>query len=200
MRRELSYFSVGGGLGGNQDRLRDPMMRAGGCAAVCACDSCLYFTLYRGAGGLYPGDAGSVTEKDYLAFSSVMKPYLRPRARGIDAPEIYIDGLGAYLRDRGAGGVKMDALPGTETAGAAWRALRGEIDAGLPAPCLILSHADRAFGDYEWHWFMLTGYDGGDGPGLVKAVTYGSARWLPFAPLWNTGKPRRGGLVLYGGV
>ncbi len=34
MRKELDYFKIGDGYGGNQDLFPDPMMRLGGCAAI----------------------------------------------------------------------------------------------------------------------------------------------------------------------
>ena len=64
-------------------------------------------------------------------------------------------------------------------------------------PFLLLHHRNPAFENYEWHWFLLTGYDEKpDGRFMVKAVTYGSYEWLDFTKLWNTGYERKGGLVL----
>ena len=48
MKKELDFFRVGRAYGGNQDWFADPMMRLGGCAAVTACDSSIYFDRYRG--------------------------------------------------------------------------------------------------------------------------------------------------------
>ena len=48
MKKELDYISVEGSPGGNQDWFLDPFMKGGGCAAVTACDLCIYFAARRG--------------------------------------------------------------------------------------------------------------------------------------------------------
>ena len=198
MKQSLAYFHIGEALGGSQDWLTDPMMRLGGCAAVCACDSCIWLARTRGLTGLYPYDAAKLSREDYIAFSRIMKPYLRPRWEGVHTTAIYTGGLGQYLADCGEERVTMTALPGAAPAAEAYAAVRRSIGDGLPVPCLILDHANPSFGDYEWHWFLLTGFDDeSEGGPSVEAVTYGTARQLDFTGLWDTGKPRRGGLVFY---
>lgn len=103
MKKELTYFRIEGGYGGNQDWFRDPMMHLGGCAAVTACDICIYLALRLGMRELYPFDLKELSRKDYIRFSRIMKPYLRPRMSGIDRLEIYTEGFGAYLNDAFAG-------------------------------------------------------------------------------------------------
>ena len=49
--------------------------------------------------------------------------------------------------------------------------------------------------DYHWHWFNLAGYEKRGERFLVKAVTYGSFRWLDLEELWDTGYERKGGLI-----
>ncbi|WP_418580439.1 hypothetical protein [Megasphaera sp.] len=61
----------------------------------------------------------------------------------------------------------------------------------------MLHHNNPNFKFYDWHWFLLTGYTEFDGDFMVKAVTYGSWRWLDFDGLWNTGHRKKGGLILY---
>ena len=53
MKKELDYFRIGNSYGGNQDWFLDFMMKIGGCAALTACDSCIYLDLYKGT-ELYP--------------------------------------------------------------------------------------------------------------------------------------------------
>lgn len=197
MKAELNYFQIGDATGGNQDWFTDPMMKLGGCAAVCACDSSIHFARAHGMTGLYPFDADAPTKDDYIRFSRIMKPYLRPRWEGVSKLQLYLDGYGQYLRDCAETHIAMTALPGESPLADAAAALLRQIDAGLPVPCLTLSHRDKAFDDYEWHWFMLAGYDTDSGGCLAKAVTYGGAKWLSLAGLWNTGSRPRGGLVLY---
>lgn len=196
MKKELEYFMVGRHYGGCQDEFTDFMMKLGGCAAVAACDSCIYFDRYRGTRHLYPFDASQVTQSDYTNFSNIMKPYLRPRWSGVDRLELFIEGFGNYLSACGAP-IRMEAFPGEEPFERAKEALVRQIDGGFLVPCLLLNHADRAMEEYEWHWFLLTGYADYETDFLVKAVTYGEWEWLDFARLWDTGRKRRGGLILY---
>lgn len=48
MKKELDYFQVEHLYGGCQDWFTDPMMKMGGCAAIAACESCIYFDLHYG--------------------------------------------------------------------------------------------------------------------------------------------------------
>ena len=61
MKKELDYFKLGEGYGGNQDLFPDPDMKMGGCAAITACDSCIYFDLHKGT-HLYPLNVHKLTE------------------------------------------------------------------------------------------------------------------------------------------
>ena len=197
-RRELEHFCIGNSYGGNQDWFRSFMMRIGGCGAETACDSSLYFALNLGIEGIYPFDVHRLSKRDYVDFAHIMEKYLWPRMSGIDRTEIFVDGYAKYLRDRGVDSVSMTTLEGTEPYEAAAEAIRRQIDAGYPVPTLILNHRDRRLADYNWHWFLINGYDVQDqGTMLVKAVTYSSYEWLDLRRLWDTGHIRRGGLVLF---
>lgn len=192
--RELDYFTIGSSIGGNQEWFIDPMMRLGGCAAETACDSSIWFTLHFGK-HLYPYDIHDLQKKDYRAFGARMKPYLRPRFRGIDRLSIYRDGFGAYLHQHGEDGIQMEEFPGTMPAEAAFQRIREQIDAELPVPMLMLKHRDPAFEDFVWHWFILAGYDARRM--AVKTVTYSEAQWVDFPRFWNTGFSEKGGLILF---
>ena len=165
MKRELEYFRIGGSWGGNQSWFFDFMMRIGGCGAVTACDCCIYFARYRGMENLYPANARKVTRRDFIRFDKVMKPYLRPRKGGIDTLELYIDGFSEYLRSVGEERISMQGLSGNCSYREAARAVRKQIESGLPVPCLTLRHSDPQMEDYVWHWFLLTGYDCADSDG-----------------------------------
>ena len=212
--KELEHFYIENSYGGNQDWFRSFMMRLGGCGAETACDSSIYFALHRGIDKAYPFDAHHLTKKDYVSFAHIMEKYLWPRMSGIDRLDIFTEWYGKYLADRGVDSIAMDKLDGTEPYEAATAAIKNQIDAGWPVPTLILNHRDRAYSDYNWHWFLINGYDERGGGGscersadwltgaqtpsmLVKAVTYSSYRWLDLRRLWNTGHIRRGGLVLF---
>ena len=197
MRQELRHFTIDGAYGWNQDWFPGWFMRMGGCAAVTACDSFVYFALRHGRTDLIPFDPRDLTRRNYLMLSERVKPFLHPRMRGIDRLEIYQDGLSAYFRNIGSPGLRVDALHGAAPYPDAENALRAQIQAGSPVPFLQLLHADPAFEFYEWHWFLLTGFDERPDAFQVKAVTYGAWRWLDFRRLWNTGKPEKGGMILF---
>lgn len=197
MKKELKYFKIGTFYGGNQEALRDKFMRMGGCAAVTACDCCIYFALYRNKTKLYPFDPQQLTWEDYMRFSGRMKPYLHPRLGGIDRLPLYTDGFGSYLSDLGETQLSMTAFSGSHSFEEARTAVRAQIDAGFPIPYLNLRHQNPDFADYVWHWFLLTGYEEKGGRFLVKAVSYGIRQWFDFRALWNTGFEKKGGCILF---
>lgn len=196
MRKELDYIRIGESLGGNQDWFLDPFMRGGGCAAVTACDLCIYLAGKKGLLSLYPYDALRPEKEDFIRFSRRMKPYLYPRWRGIDTLDIYLSGIQAYWKDVGCTQLTAEGLSGTQDAKAARDAVRLQIDRGMPVPYLLLHHKNPAFRDYVWHWFNLAGYEEFDDSFYVKAVTYGEYQWLNLEELWDTGEEQRGGLIL----
>lgn len=198
MVKELDYFWVGEEYGGRQSLLPDFVMRFAGCAALTACDSLIYMTLYKNIKNLCPFSTYQLRGRDYVNYFSTVKPYLRPRFGGINRIDIFVDGFKKFLKEHGPS--LLDVLPwsGDHTEESTIDIVKKQIDRGFPIPYLLLHHQNPAFENYEWHWFLLTGYDERpDGWFLVKAVTYGSYEWLDFSKLWNTGYRRKGGLVLF---
>lgn len=195
MKKELDYIRVDEALGGNQDWFLDPFMKGGGCAAVTACDLCIYFAR-QGLKELYPYDAKKPGKEDYIRFSKQMKPYLRPRWQGIDTLDIYLEGIRSYWEDVGCKALAAEGLSGTEPYEAAREAVRRQIDKGLPIPFLLLHHREPSLKDYVWHWFNLAGYEEFQEKFFVKAVTYGEMEWLDLQKLWDTGFERKGGMIL----
>ncbi|MDO4280465.1 MAG: hypothetical protein Q4C56_02435 [Peptococcaceae bacterium] len=193
--KTLNYYTVDGALGWSQDWFRDWWMHVGGCAAVTACDLSILLARDHGLRALYPFDAGEISRADYLAFAKIMKPYLKPRFSGIDKLSIYTEGLGRYAADRGVK-LPLVALEGDAPWQEAARLLRRQIDTDLVVPFLLLHHQDKALDDWQWHWFNLAGYDTATGRLQVRAITYGAEHWLDFQNLWETGKDRKGGLVI----
>ena len=108
MKKELDYFQIDNALGWNQDWFQDWSMYDGGCAAVTACDLCIYLSRQKRIRQLYPYEAFNLSKKDYLAFSGRMKHYLHPSWQGIDTLERYLSGLTAYWHDTGADGLKAE--------------------------------------------------------------------------------------------
>lgn len=197
MKHELEHFYIGTSYGGNQDWFPTFMMRIGGCGAETACDSSVYFALYRGLTKIAPGNADELTKDDYIRFAYEMKPYLSPRMTGIDRLDIYIDGYARYLRDRGETRLSMTPFSGDEPFDKAREAVARQIDSGYPVPTLILNHSNKRMEDYVWHWFLINGYNDSEDGFLVKTVTYSHYQWIRLKELWNTGFQRRGGFVLY---
>lgn len=195
MRRELPYFRIGSAYGGRQDWFHGLTMRLGGCAAAAACDCCLYFDLYFGS-RLYPFDLEHLTAPDYAAFGEEMKPFLRPRLGGISRLKLFIDGFSDYLESQREDRLRMTPFFGEAPFHSARRELIRQLDLGYPIPFLCLHHKSPAMKHYDWHWFLLTGYDVREGSTRVKAVTYGGAQWIDFHKLWESGFPRKGGMIL----
>ena len=198
MLKELDYFWVGEEYGGRQSLLPDMVMRFAGCAAVTACDSLIYMTLYKNLKNLCPFSTDQLRGRDYVAFFKTVKPYLRPRLMGINRLEIFVSAFKKFLKEHGT--FFLDVLPwsGDHDEQDTVNTIRQQIDRGFLIPYLLLHHKNPNFENYEWHWFLLTGYDEKpDGRFLVKAVTYGAYEWLDFAKLWNTGYDRKGGLILF---
>lgn len=198
MLKELDYFWVGEEYGGRQSLLPDMIMRFAGCAAVTACDSLIYMTLYKNLKNLCPFSTDQLRGRDYVAFFKTVKPYLRPRLMGINRLEIFVDAFKKFLKEHGT--FFLDVMPwsGDHDEQDTVNTIRQQIDCGFLIPYLLLHHKNPNFENYEWHWFLLTGYDEKpDGRFMVKAVTYGAYEWLDFAKLWNTGYDRKGGLILF---
>lgn len=196
-KKELEYFMIGNSYGGNQEWFSSFMMRLGGCGAESACDCSIYFSRVFGRKSLYPFDDSSILKSDYVSFSRIMEPYLRPRRTGINTLDIYMDGYGAYLADKGETSISMRGLRGESPYETARDAVRSQIDRDIPVVCLTLYHSNRRFKDYQWHWYILNGYDECDGEMGVKAVTYSEYEWLDLRGLWDTGRMEKGGLVLF---
>ncbi len=196
-KRELAWFKIGDSYGGSQDWMTDKMMHLGGCGALAACDTCIYlsgmFDEYR---DLYPFDRTHLTKEDYISFGNIMKPYLSPRMGGIDRPEIFIEGFKEYLSGFSAV-IGMTPFEGERSLEEAEEAVRETIDKSLPIPVLTLRHRNPAFDFYEWHWYMLTGYEETEDDMLVKAVTFGDYKWLSLSGLWDSGHKKKGGFVIY---
>ena len=198
MLKELDYFWVGEEYGGRQSLLPDMVMRFAGCAAVTACDSLIYMTLYKNLKNLCPFSTDQLRGRDYVAFFKTVKPYLRPRLMGINRLEIFVVAFKKFLKEHGT--FFLDVLPwsGDHDEQNTVETIKQQIDRGFLIPYLLLHHKNPNFENYEWHWFLLTGYDEKpDGRFMVKAVTYGAYEWLDFAKLWNTGYDRKGGLILF---
>lgn len=199
MKKELNYFWIGESYGGNQEWFKTFMMRIGGCAAETACDSCVYFAKILGKKHLYPYNLTEINKEEYVAFSNIMKPFLRPRLGGVSRLELYTEGFEKYLKSVKEENISLETLSGYQTLEEAKAAIKRQIDKNILVPCLLLKHKSLNLEDYTWHWFLIIGYNNferGEKP-MVKVVTYSKAAWLFLDELWDTGYSQRGGLILY---
>ncbi len=198
MKKELPFYEIDGKYGWDQDDFPGFLMKMGGCAAVTACDSCIYFDRYKGMKGLYPGDSGNILREDYLQFAREMETYLHPRMGGINTPELYIEGFNGFLRTKNCSRLLMQPFSGRESVDQAKETIKKQIDQGYPIPYLLLLHQDKRFRDYNWHWFTLAGYrEEEDGSFFAEAVSYGKPEWMDLQNLWDTGHENKGGMVLF---
>ena len=216
MRKELDHYIIDGEYGSNQDKFKDFWMNKGGCAAICACESAIFFEKYKGLGGLCPIQvADEMSHEDFEEFGMIMKPYLKPRITGIDILDVYTEGFLSYLSGRNCHSVKITEIHGDRPVEEAKELFIKKIDEGFFVPYLLLHHKDKDFHEFEWHWFLLNGYS--DAASLtkddyltdvmrpqgecdhlfVKSATYGEAEWLDFDRMWETGVTKRGGMILY---
>ena len=169
-------------------------MRMGGCAAETACEMCIYLDRYKGT-DLYPFDKNNITKAQYARFGNIMKPYLHPRLAGVNRLSIFIDGFKKYLDDNDSS-IKLTGVEGSEDTETAKQKIIAQIDSEIPVPFLCLNHSNRRFKEYEWHWFLINGYDDTSGRLKIKAVTYSEYEWLDFEELWNTGRLPKGGFII----
>ena len=198
MKKELPHFDVGSAYGGSQDWCPDDWMRIGGCAAVTACDSSIYFMLHKGRRELYPYALSDISRRDYVEFTNIMKPYLHPREMGINRLDIFMEGFGRFLHDRGETSLSMTPWPGERGFAETKETVKRQINDGWPIANLTLMHQHPSMSKFVWHWYILNGYAEHGDSFLVKAVTYAAWQWIDFAKLWDTGYDQKGGLVLYG--
>ncbi|WP_455538205.1 hypothetical protein [Terrisporobacter sp.] len=196
MKKELKYFNIENYYGGNQNWFWDPTMRLGGCAAVTACDLCIYLDILDDSKHLYPFDVNSLKKSDYIKFSKVMKSYLRPRMSGINTLQLYIDGFNKYLADMNDKIIRMRPFDGRNSVDDAENIVINQIDKKIPIPFLLLKHKNPKLSDLVWHWFLIVGYEKTDDDFLVKIATYGGYRWILFNELWNTGYEEKGGMII----
>ena len=188
---------IGASYGSSQDWLTDPLMKLGGCGAVTACDSSIYFAMHLGRKDLCPIDVSDLTKESFRGFTRIMKPYLRPRFSGINRTSIYASGAADFFREVCGAEIPMSTVEGSAPYPEAEAAVIRQIDHEIPIPYLMLMHRDPALKDFNWHWFLLNGYKWEEGRFFVRAVTYSAWTWLDFAHLWDTGFDERGGFVLY---
>ena len=203
MKKSLAYFTIGDAYGGNQEWFTNVVMNIGGCGAATACDSCIYFAKQMGMTALYPYDINHLTKEEYRRFSQIMKPYIRPRVGGVKKLEWYMEGLNKYIQDvnhRENTQIKigMRGLSGECSYEEASRAVKYQIDAGIPVPYLMLKHKNpEKYKDFIWHWFLVVGYEETKEGMDIYVATYGEETRLSMKELWDTGMDEKGGIVLY---
>ena len=216
-KKELDYFNIGNSYGGSQSWFLDPWMHIGGCGALTMCDFLLYMAVCKGKNDYYPYNSDKLTRRDYRRFGMSMKPYLRPRESGIKDLETFIDGANIYMEDTDIEGIELVSLDGNRPYEEAEASIRNSIDSGMPVAMLMLKNQNSELSFFEWHWFLIIGYDSvadrdesgpntecsdagsdaGYGQTMIKVATYGKEHWLPLWDMWETGEEEKGGLVIF---
>lgn len=201
MKKELKYFKIGNSFGGSQSWFLDPWMHIGGCGALTMCDFLLYMACCKGNGEWYPYDPDRLTRRDYRKFGMSMKPYLRPRESGIKDLKTFVDGARVYMEDCEIEGIDLETIDGNRPYEEAEEAIRTSIDSDMPVAMLMLKNQHRELNFFEWHWFLIIGYEDTDdhtsSDFKIKVATYGKEHWLPLQDMWETGEEEKGGLVLF---
>ena len=193
----LDYFMIDNTPGGNQDWLPEWDMNMGGCAAVTACDVCIFLARLEKFRHLFPFkiDPRNLSRMDFVRFAAVMKPYLTPRYHGIDFLETYICGLYDYFKKVDCASLVLEGLSGNVDYEIFAQAIKNQIDRNFPVPYLLLNHHDIKLDDFEWHWFNLAGYEEIDNDINVLTVTYGEYQWFSLRNLHDTHNERKGGII-----
>ena len=197
---ELPYFNVGKNYGSNQSWMMDPWIHLGGCAALTTCDVFIYMSMYKDRKDLYSLKSPSQRELDrkaYSKFAMSVKLYLEPRRTGIKDLKTYTDGVELYLKDTDVEDIELKSIEGSEPYEKIRMAVEESINKGMPLAYLMLKHKDKAFEFFEWHWFIVNGYEDKEDGFYIKAATYGKAHWLNLEKLWDTGYDHKGGIVLF---
>ncbi|MBQ3346711.1 MAG: hypothetical protein IJG51_04995 [Synergistaceae bacterium] len=194
-RKVLGYFTIEGAPGGNQDWLPEWEMNMGGCAAVTACDTCIFLSRKDEYRSLYPFNPEKLSRSDFIKFASIMKPYLSPRYHGIDFLETYICGLYDYMASAKNTRIILEGVSANVPYDDFASAIMNQLDRNLPVPFLLLHHKNPKLDDFQWHWFNLAGYDDSDGETKILTVTYGEYQWFGLREIYETGYERRGGLI-----
>ena len=194
-RKILGYFNIDDAPGGNQDWLPEWDMNMGGCAAVTACDICIFLSRKDEYRNLYPFDTERLSQSDFIKFASIMKPFLSPRYHGIDFLETYICGFYDYMASVKNSCLILEGVSANVPYKDFESAIMNQIDRNLPVPFLLLNHKNPTLDDFQWHWFNLAGYEKSDDAVNILTVTYGEYQWFNLREVYETGYERRGGMI-----
>lgn len=198
MKHELNFITIDGRYyGGDQNwHPTNRWMRLGGCSAVCACEICAYLAKeFSDQTSLYPYDANHITKEEFLKFFETMFQYIYPGLTGLTRIEKFVQMFEHYVSSQTQTSVMIRSLGGEHSVREAEEFIRASIDAKIPLAYLLLSHKDRAFNEYEWHWFTVTGYEESEQGFYVIFATWGRKHRFLLEEAWDTGKKKRGGLV-----
>ena len=197
-KKILDYFTIDGTPGGNQEWLPEWDMNMGGCAAVTACDTCIFLSRLDNCSkfrSLYPFDPKNLSRMDFVKFASVMKPFLTPRYHGIDFLETYICGFYDYMKKVKNNSLILEGISGNVDYETFSSTIINQIDRNFPVPFLLLNHHDIKLDDFEWHWFNLAGYEEIENDVNVLTVTYAEYQWFSLKNLHDTHNTRKGGII-----
>jgi hypothetical protein len=196
MKKELDFIDIEGSYGGDQHWYKDHFMRLAGCSAVCASEACAYLAgHFPDLRGLYPYDPARIGKDAFIAFMTHMFSFVTPNFTGMSSISRF---RRCFLNYAEAAGVhtRLALMNGGDSIENAKSFVTGALDEGYPVLFLLLRHKDPALDDYTWHWFNLTGYETRPDGMTVDFATWGKKHTVDFASLWDTGKLKKGGMVV----
>lgn len=196
MIKETAFFKINDSIGGNQDWFDSLFMRMGGCAICTALDVSINLKIHHDIDNIYPYDINSLSIDNYVRFSNIMKPYLKPRFKGIDSLEIYLNGYSKYLKDNNITNINLCGLSQDKPVNDAKQAIIQYIDQDYVIPFLLLRHNNYQFKDFIWHWFLIIGYKIENDIFYIKVSTYSREHWFKLEDIWDSGFKQKGGLIL----
>ena len=195
-KNELKFFLIDGKYyGGDQNWSNHKWMKLGGCSTVSFCEACICLAgTFRKLRGLYPYDPIHVKKQEFMDYFKMVFQYVYPGIGGLSSIERFKRMAQSFVDTRDIN-VGFNCLSGSAAYEDAESFIVGHIDQGYPVMYLMLKHKDRAFEDYEWHWFTVTGYERAYNGLRVEFATWGEKHSFMLENAWDTRKTMKGGLV-----
>ena len=118
-------------------------------------------------------------------------------ATGIKDLQTYMDGVNLYLEDTDVTDLYLNGLEGSESYETARDTIRTSIDEEIPQHIWCWNTEIKNSTFFQWHWFLVNGYEETADTFKIKAATYGKAHWMDLGRLWDTGYDHKGGIVTF---
>lgn len=195
--RESGLLSIRDGdgticRGADQDWFPGQIQRWSGCGPTAAALILSYLAARPELASLWPERA--MERESFTRYMCQVWDYVTPRQHGLHKPEMFREGVRAFVADRGlALQPRVLEIPSARTRRPSFEAVSAFVGEGLAADCpvafLNLSNGKVAELD-RWHWVTIIGLDG------RMAYLLDSGREFPIdLALWHETTKKRGGFV-----